>query len=424
MGYPYPAELSPSGRSQPGVPIRSFGHKVHSLIFSNLASAFSFWRGFDIPCQERQPPLVIFNVKANYHLPHYAQSGIYDKYRAKRDSGYSSHINDWAECYMKFTFLITEHCFTSGVVGLLDAFTIANLWQQELTGDREQLFTTELVSIDGGPITSSGCIELKTHKSITETEKPEFIIVPPVFPSAKLGHQVTQNVKNWLVENNRHSVPIAAICTGSFLLAETGLLDDRMATTNWQFARKFQQLFPKVKLRPELILTEEDGLICTGAATAYLNLGLSLIRRYGSEELANVCAKALLIDPNRTSQAPYFLERRAEKHTDAAIEKAQRLMRQKFSKIQTIDEIADHVGISSRHFKRRFKQAAGCSPLTYLQNIRIEFAKKKLESTLDSIDDITLQIGYENASTFRRLFKTRTSLSPREYRDKFSRKND
>ena len=325
---------------------------------------------------------------------------------------------------MKFTFLIIEHCFTSGVVGLLDSFTIANILQQRLTGNPKQLFTTELISINGRPITSSGCIELKINRSITETTNLEYIIVPPVFPSEKLGRQLSQNVTNWLIENHKRHIPIAAICTGSFLLAETGLLDDRVATTNWQFARRFQKQFPKVKLRPELILTEEDGLICTGAATAYLNLGLSLIRRYGSEELSNVCAKALLVDPNRTSQAPYFLERPIEKHADPAIEKAQRLMQRKYSEIHTIDEIANHVGISSRHFKRRFKQAAGCSPLTYLQNIRIELAKKKLESTVDSIDDITLQIGYANSSTFRRLFKTRTSLSPREYRDKFSRKND
>lgn len=323
---------------------------------------------------------------------------------------------------MKFTFLITEDCFTSGVVGLLDTFAIANLWHQELTGSCEQLFISELVSVDGRPVTSSGCIELKAHKSITETGNVEYIILPPVFPSSKLGQHLTKKVKVWLLENNRAGVPIAAVCTGSFLLAETGLLDDRVATTNWQFFRRFQQLFPKVKLRPEMILTEEDGIVCTGAATAYLNLGLSLIRRYGSEDLAEVCAKVLLIDPNRTSQAPYFFEHHRKKHEDRAITKAQLFMGKNYAVIRTIGEIACHAGLSSRHFKRRFKQATGYSPLTYLQKVRIELAKKKLESTLDSIDDITLQIGYENASTFRRLFKDRTSLSPREYRDKFSRR--
>jgi transcriptional regulator GlxA family with amidase domain len=138
--------------------------------------------------------------------------------------------------------------------------------------------------------------------------------------------------------------------------------------------------------------------------------------------LSEVCAKVLLIDPNRTSQAPYFFEHHRKKHEDTAIAKAQRFIEKNYAAIRTIDEIACHAGLSSRHFKRRFKQATGYSPLPYLQKVRIELAKIKLESTLDSIDDITLQIGYENASTFRRLFKDRTSLSPREYRDKFSRR--
>lgn len=322
---------------------------------------------------------------------------------------------------MKFTFLVTQDCFSSGVVGLLDTFAIANLWHQELTGKCEQLFTSELVSVDGRSVTSGGCIELKAHKSITETENVQYIILPPVYPSPMLGRQLTKVVKGWLVQNNRAGIPIAAVCTGSFLLAETGLLDNRVATTNWQFSRRFQQLFPKVKLRPEMILTEEDGLACTGAATAYLNLGLSLIRRYGSENLSEICAKVLLVDPNRTSQAPYFFERHRNKHEDKAIAKAQQFMEKNYAVIRTIDEIACHAGLSSRHFKRRFKQATGYSPLPYLQKVRIEIAKIKLEATQDSIDDITLQIGYENASTFRRLFKDRTSLSPREYRDRFSR---
>ncbi len=323
---------------------------------------------------------------------------------------------------MKFTFLITEDCFSSGVAGLLDTFRVANLWHQKLTGCRENRFETELVSIDGVPVTSSGCIELKTHKAIREADTPEYIILPPVWPSPNMGRQLTDPVKDWLVKNNKAAVPIAAVCTGSFLLAETGLLDGRLATTNWQFARKFQHLFPKVRLKPEMILTEEAGLTCTGAATAYLNLSLGLIQRYGTEELAKVCAKALLIDPNRTSQAPYFLERHEACHNDTAILKAQRFMKDHYGELKSIDEIASLVGIGSRHFKRRFKQATGDSPLTYLQNIRIDLAKKKLESTLDSIEEITQQIGYENASTFRRLFKDRTSLSPREYRDKFSRR--
>ena len=160
---------------------------------------------------------------------------------------------------MHFTFLITENCFTSGVTGLLDAFAIANLWQRQHTDNDKQLFTVELASGDGKPIKSVGCVELHPHKSLVEAKHVQYIIVPPVFPSPELGSQLQGDVKRWLIEKKRRDVPIAAVCTGSFLLAETGLLDDRVATTNWQFARKFRNHFPKVKLRPQMILTEDDG---------------------------------------------------------------------------------------------------------------------------------------------------------------------
>lgn len=320
---------------------------------------------------------------------------------------------------MKFTFLVVRDCFSSGITGLLDSFAIANLWHQELTGSSENLFTTELVSLDGKPVTSSDCIELKAHKSITETSSLQYIILPPLYPSPHLGKQIDPALENWLLTKHRTNVPIAAVCTGSFLLAETGLLNGRLATTNWQFARRFRRMFPAVNLRPEQILTKDSNLVCTGAATAHMDLALMLIKEYGSKELAEICAKVLLVDLNRTSQAPYIFHHSRPKQKDRVIDKAQHYMEQHYADIKTIDEIAAYAGLSSRHFKRRFKQATDYSPLAYLQNIRIETAKQKLESTLDSVEEITQQIGYENASTFRRLFKDRTSLTPREYRNKF-----
>lgn len=323
---------------------------------------------------------------------------------------------------MKITFLAAENCFASGIVGLIDTFTIANLWHMDATGSRDPLFTTELVTVDGRPV-ASGCIQLVAGRSIEDTGDAEYIIVPPFIPVPQFNSFEAETMKKWLVGKHLAGIPIAAMCTGSFLLAETGLLNGKEATTNWRFARKFKRRYPEVQLRPEKIMTEADGLICTGAATAYFNLGLALIEKFGSKELAGLCAKALLVDPYRTSQAPYFLECGLKSHSDANIAKAQRFIEQNYASIASVDEIASHVCLSSRHFKRRFKKSTGSSPLAYLQDMRIELAKKMLESTRDSVDDITMQIGYEDSSTFRRLFKRRTSLSPREYRDKFARKS-
>jgi transcriptional regulator GlxA family with amidase domain len=324
---------------------------------------------------------------------------------------------------MKITFLAVENCLSSGIAGLLDALTIANLWQQKITGHPEQLFTAEIVSVDGGPVVSGGCIQLVAGQSIADARALEYIIIPPLVPLPDLQTPEFKKAAEWIVRKHAAGVPVAALCTGTFLLAETGLLDGRLATTHWQYARTFNRRYPRVRLKPERIITEEEGLICTGAATSYYNFALALIEKYGSQELAGYCSKSLLIDPHRTSQAPYFFEYTQRNHKDADIEKAQHFMECRLGGIASIDEIASHIHLSPRHFKRRFKQATGCSPLFYLQTLRIELAKKKLESTLDSIDEISLEVGYQDAGTFRRLFKNRTSLSPRAYRDKFTRKS-
>ena len=321
----------------------------------------------------------------------------------------------------KITFLAGEGCLSSSITGLMDAFHIANMWQRAISGKSEPLFQSEIVTTDGRSVTCEGCIQIHAHKSIDHFDRTDFLMVPPFIPVTTPITQDLDRILDFIVDQHHAHTTIAAMCTGVFLLAETGLLDKRTATTNWQFAKMFRRRYPKVNLRTEHILTEDHGLICSGAATSIYNLSIFVIERFGSEELAALCSKALLVDPNRNSQAPYIVCHHRKDHGDTKIIGAQTYMEENYEKNMTMDEIAKLAGLSPRHFKRRFKQATGEPPLTYLQKIRIEAAKKRLETTTDSINDITWQIGYEDSSTFRRLFKKHTELSPRRYRDKFFR---
>lgn len=320
---------------------------------------------------------------------------------------------------MKITFLAAENCLPSGITGLLDMFAIANLWQASLTGNREPVFVTEIVTPEGRPVTSSGCVTLLPQRAAEEAFDSDLVILPPFAPVPDFTTEIDAGILDWITGRHAAGIPIAALCTGTFLLATTGLLNGRRATTNWQFTRRFQRQFPAVLLEVERLLTEDNGLICTGAATACYSLGLMLIHRHGSGELAAACAKAMLVDPNRDSQAPYIVQDQSRQHRDSLILSAQQYMKENLARDLRIDAVAGFVHLSPRHFKRRFRQATGCTPISYLQSVRLGAAKKRLETTLDTVDEITAQIGYGDSSTFRRLFKTQTGLSPREYRARF-----
>jgi len=322
----------------------------------------------------------------------------------------------------KITFWAGNNCLFSGISGLMDAFSIANLWHAAMVPQAQgPLFECRLVSSDGKPVQAYGGIAFQPFGSLANEPPADFIIVPPYLPHVAPLPGKDNPLYDWIRAHHADGKPVGTMCSGTFLLAETGLLDGRVATVNWHFARMFKQRYPRVKLKPELIMSEDDGLICTGATTAMFNLALYIIKLFGSPELAAVCSKVLLVDPSRQSQTPYIISDFNKNHGDEAILRAQVQMETRFSDTLQIDALAGDAGLSSRHFKRRFKQATGESPLGYLQRVRIEQAKQRLETTRDSMNEITWQIGYEDSSSFRRLFKKFTGLAPREYRDKFSR---
>ncbi len=128
----------------------------------------------------------------------------------------------------------------------------------------------------------------------------------------------------------------------------------------------------------------------------------------------------MLIDQERQSQTPYIIYNFQKDHSDSQILQAQLWLEKNYAEKISMDTLAKQVGLSPRHFKRRFKQATDESPLSYLQHIRVEIAKKKLENTMDTVNEITWKVGYEDINSFRRLFKKHAGLSPKGYRNKFS----
>jgi len=319
------------------------------------------------------------------------------------------------------TFIVDTGCQFSGVSGLIDSFTIANRWHATNAGWSEPLFSTQIISQDGKAVTVSGGFQVIPEGGFDDCQRTDVVVVPPYLPNADFLPANATRMLEWIVARYEQGATIASVCTGTFVLAETGLLDGRLATTHWYYSKLFKRRYPKVLLEPERVLTRENGLICSGSVSAFYYLGLHLIESFGSSLLASQCSKSLLVDPSKASQASYAVFNVNRGHGDEEILRAQDLIESNFTGAISMQDLARQVGISPRHFIRRFKKATDETPLSYLQQIRIEKAKNYLETTSVSVDKITQEIGYENSSSFRKLFREATGLSPSEYRCRFTR---
>ena len=323
----------------------------------------------------------------------------------------------------RVTFVLYEHCLSSTITALIDTFSICNSLCDDTKMKESQtsslLFDMKMAAVAKKPVLTNGGVLIQPDATFESVKNSDLIIIPPRLFAEPPNDTEISSIIPWLKENYQKGVRIGTLCTGSFVLALTGLLDKKIATTSWLFAKKFQHRFPKVILKPERSLTEDNGLICSGGITTMYNLALYVIEIFGSVDLSHKCAKILLVDYNRKSQRPYMSATFRKNHGDKQILNGQHWFENNYANQFSIDDVANFVGLSPRHFKRRFYKATGENPLRYLQQIRLEIAKTMLETSLKNIETITNQVGYEDSRTFRRLFKKYTSLSPREYRDRF-----
>ena len=226
-----------------------------------------------------------------------------------------------------------------------------------------------------------------------------------------------------LRRQHRHGAVVASVCSGSFLLAEAGLLDGRAATTHWSLATAFRRRYPQIELKEDEILTERDNLLSCAAVTSYFNLALRLVEKFAGAKLASLTARILLIDINRVSQASYrsLTVQAQQAHNDPMVEKAQLWMEKHLRDRFRLAELADVLAVSERTLIRRFNAAIGETPLAHMQALRIEAAKRLIEGGKKYIDSVSDRVGYVDRGAFRRLFKRETGLSPREYQQRFTR---
>ena len=326
--------------------------------------------------------------------------------------------------------LLASHATSAMVLyGLYDVLTTVGAVYPELVkgAPERELLDVQIVSDDGKPFSCVGDIPVRPHASVSDFSDrdnlPDAIVVCDMYvavtavPTGRYPREC-----EWLRSMHASGVLVSSVCSGALVLAEAGVLDNRAATAHWAYRDMFHRYYPKVDYIDSAALcmkAEEDGIVTAGAVSAWHDLAFYIIARFCGYRHAIDTAKVFLMTDHVEGQSPYVVMTRPMEVKDAAISECQSWIAENYSVESPVDRMVEKSGLSSRTFARRFRAATGYKPIDYVQALRTEEAKQELERGARSIEDIAISVGYEDASSFRRLFKKRVGMSPAMYRKKF-----
>ncbi len=284
------------------------------------------------------------------------------------------------------------------------------------------LFEWHFVSACGQSVRASNGLEL-AMRPISSDDRYDLVFVPSLHYRgwAEFQRFLTEQVevRDWLSKQWKAGAWISANCTGTFLLAETGLLNHRTATTTWWLERHFRERFPSVDLQMRPAVTEDERLVCGGAHATFLLQSVRLLNRFVGKAIAMQCARSMLIDLTQTIQTPLQPLIADKSHNDPLIHRAQKWLQDHMAQQIRISELAQMLAVSDRTLIRRFNSTMGQSPLTYLQHLRIDTARALLEAGDLSTEQIAVYVGYSDTASFTRLFRERVGFTPSAYRGRF-----
>ncbi len=288
-------------------------------------------------------------------------------------------------------------------------------------GEREQpRFLPELVGLSHDPVTTGTGVRLVPDCTFAERPVADIIVVPTVLiASGRQFGRENPAMINWVRQANDAGSHIISVCTGTFVLAEAGLLDDRDATTHWAFVNLLRSEYPRTRIHAERVLvsaTEDGRIVTSGGAASWMDLVLYVVGKFAGPEDAMRLAKIQMYDWHHNGQNPYSRLTTRPQTGDKQIQVCQEWLADHYRDADPVVEMIRQSGLSRRTFGRRFQTATGHAPLDYVQRVRIEEAKQLLETEGHSVEQIAAQVGYSDAVSFRRLFKRMVGETPAAYR--------
>ena len=318
----------------------------------------------------------------------------------------------------------------SALTGALDLFSFTGVsWQRFLDEPVEPRFNVQIASLGGVDIRCSNRLIMQAHCDIAKVLDCDLLLIPTIGDS--IDKVLSQNSK--LIAHIKRlantKADIASNCSGAFFLAKAGLLDGKVATTHWGYASKFKAEYPLVDLQENQFVTQSKSasknqsgnIFCAAGGSAFYDLGLLLIERYCGREISTQVAKTQIIDSKRGNQNSYTNVSLHRPHSDPLVKQVQEFIEENFKQPMQVSHLATRVNVTPRTLNRRFQACVAMRPIEYIQAVRIEQAKRLLELGDVTIKSLAEQVGYDDISSFTRLFKRATELTPKEYQEKFSR---
>lgn len=280
-------------------------------------------------------------------------------------------------------------------------------------------FDVHLVGVSKEIHLHDGLFTVHPDSLLKQVHKTDLILIPALTGDLYAALEANKAFIPWIRKQHEKGAEVASLCLGAFMLATTGLLDGKKCSTHWLFADQFRRMFPGITLVTDKVITEENRVYTSGGANSYWNLLLHLVEKYTDRAMSVLAAKFFAIEIDRNSQSAFMMFNGQKAHEDGPIKLVQAFIEENVAEKILVEELATKFAIGRRNFERRFKKATNNTPVEYIQRVKIEAAKKALESGQKNVNEVMYEVGYSDAKAFRAVFRKVTGLSPVEYRNKY-----
>jgi transcriptional regulator GlxA family with amidase domain len=304
------------------------------------------------------------------------------------------------------------------VTGPLEVFAGAQqLISAGLSSGRD--YEIRLVSRDGAPLRCSSGLQLVPDASVSDvSEKLDTLIVAGGIGCTQAAND--DALIEWIARAASTARRTASVCTGAFLLARAGLLEGRRATTHWSWADQLARLHPDVEVDAEPIYVRDDHIWTSAGVTAGMDLALALVEEDLDRDAALTIARHLVLFLCRPgNQSQFSATLAAQQPTREPLREVQRLVVEDVAGEHSVETMARRANLSTRHFARAFRAETGLTPARYVERVRLEAARRRLEDTVEPIASVAAECGFGTAETMRRVFLRTLGVGPAEYRRRF-----